>query len=448
MELRGTMQVNSSGHLVIGGCDTTELAAQFGTPLYVIDEVLVRQMAQRYQQSLKQHYPSSAVAYAGKASLTMAMCKIVESEGLSLDVVSGGELYTAVQAGFPMERVFFHGNNKSRSELELALTHGVGRIVVDNYYELEFLQQLADEWGQDVDILLRITPGVEAHTHTYIQTGQIDSKFGFGLADGAALTAVRRALAAPRLNLRGVHCHIGSQIFDITSFGLAVRMMMEFIKRVSQEVGWQLEELDLGGGLGIRYNNEDSPVGPEQLAKLLAEAVHQAAKELDVHLPALIVEPGRSIVGEAGTTLYTVGSSKDIPNIRRYVAVDGGMGDNPRVALYQAKYEAAVANRMQDQGRRKVSIAGKCCESGDMLLHDIELPELIPGDILAVFSTGAYNYSMASNYNRLPRPAMVLVADGAADIIVARESYQDLLRNDRIPERLMQGAVANSARKE
>lgn len=448
MELRGTMQVNHRGHLTIGGCDVVELAARFGTPLYVMDEALMRQMARRYRDSFQSLYPNSQVIYAGKALLTMAICKIMAAEGLSLDVVSGGELYTAIAAEFPMDRVFFHGNNKSVDELILALQHKVGRIVVDNFHELELLQDLAQQRGQDVDVLLRITPGVEAHTHSYIQTGQLDSKFGFPLAHGQALKAVRRALSSSRLNLRGLHCHIGSQIFDITSFGLAVRLMMQFLKTVKEETGQTIEELDLGGGLGIRYTSEDTPVGPEVLAELVTRTVKDTARELELELPRIMVEPGRSIVGEAGTTLYTIGSIKDIPGIRRYVAVDGGMGDNPRVALYQAKYEAVVANRMLEEKETVVSVAGKCCESGDMLIHDISLPQMQPGDILAVFSTGAYNYSMSSNYNRLPRPAMVLVADGQADLIVRRESYQDLIRNDEVPDRLRQQTAAAGSRKE
>lgn len=444
MVLRGTMQVNAAGHLTIGGCDTIELARQYQTPLYVIDEKLLRGMAQRYVKSFTSVYPDTGIVYAGKALLTTAICRIIDSEGLFLDVVSGGELYTALAAGFPTERVFFHGNNKSVSELELALDHGVGRIVVDNFYELHMLEKLAAERNVKAGILLRITPGVEAHTHTYIQTGQLDSKFGFPLANGIAMQAVEQALACRHITLKGLHCHIGSQIFDITPFPLVVRLMLHFMQEIYKKHGIMLAELDLGGGLGIRYSGDDPAVGPEELADAISRALCDASRELSFPSPQLFVEPGRSIVGEAGTTLYTVGSIKDVPGIRRYVAVDGGMADNPRVSLYQAKYEAVVANRMNESPSTVVSIAGKCCESGDMLIQDIPLPSIAPGDILAIFATGAYNYSMASNYNRLPRPAMILVKDGRADLIVRRESYADIVRNDLIPDRLNEPVGAKS----
>ena len=361
-------------------------------------------------------------------------------------MVSGGELYTAIKADFPMEKILFHGNNKSTDELALALDHRVGRIVVDNFYELQLLAQLAADRDQVVDVLLRISPGVEAHTHSYIQTGQLDSKFGFAIAHDVALKAVELALKSSHLNLKGIHCHIGSQIFDISSFVPTVERMLGLVKDIAQTFNYPVSEVDLGGGLGIRYQQGDTPVGPEALAQLIATEVDRVSSDLGIPRPTLIVEPGRSIVGEAGLTLYTVGSIKDIPGIRRYVAVDGGMNDNPRVALYQARYEAVVANRMHAAKEATVSIAGKCCESGDMLIHDIELPHLHPGDILAVFSTGAYNYSMASNYNRLPRPAVVLVSNGQADLIVKRETYEDLIRLDLIPQRLQKDSAVTTGR--
>lgn len=444
MELRGTMQVNAAGHLVIGGCDTVDLVQQYGTPLYVIDEEFLRTMARRYIRSFSRICPEAGVVYAGKALLTTAICRIVEEEGLFLDVVSGGELYTAFVAGFPTERIFFHGNNKSADELELALDHGVGHIVVDNFYELHLLEKLAAERKASVQVLLRITPGVEAHTHTYIQTGQMDSKFGFPLANDIALRAVEQALACRHVQLKGLHCHIGSQILDITPYRLVVQTMLQFVKEIHTRYGVLLEVLNLGGGLGIRYHAGDPAVGPEDLAEVIGEALTAAIEELALPMPRMFVEPGRSIVGEAGTTLYTVGAIKDIPGIRRYVAVDGGMADNPRTSLYQAKYEATVANRMNEEPTSIVTVAGKCCESGDILIHDIALPSVAPGDILAIFSTGAYNYSMASNYNRLPRPAMVLVRNGISDLIVRRESYADLVRNDIIPERLKKPVGAKS----
>ena len=436
MNLRGSMEINDDGHLVIGGCDTVALAETYGTPLYVIDEKLMRERCRAYLAGFARTYPKARVIYAGKALLTTAICRIVEQEGLGLDVVSGGELYTALTADFPVDRIYFHGNNKSIDELDLALRSGVHRIVVDNFYELDLLSQMAVGRNVTANVLLRLTPGIEAHTHSYIRTGQSDSKFGFSLEGGMALEAARRALAKPRLALRGFHCHIGSQIFEVESFEAAAAVMFDFLEKVRRELGYVAEELNLGGGLGIRYSGQDVSMDPAAYAERLGAFVAREAEARAYPEPLILIEPGRSIVGEAGTTLYTIGSSKDIPGIRTYVAVDGGMGDNPRVALYQAKYEAVIANRAGETPTRSVSIAGKCCESGDMLIWDLEVPEWRPGDILAVFSTGAYNYSMASNYNRLPRPAMVLVCDGRSDLIVRRETYEDLVRHDRIPERL------------
>lgn len=429
------MTINERGHLEIGGCDVTELAAEFGTPLYILDEALIRKQCRAYVAGFRAAYPDFRVIYAAKALITTAICRIIEEEGLSLDVVSGGELYTALQAGFPPERIFFHGNNKSPREIEEALAAGVHRFIVDNFYELELLDALATD---PVDVLLRVTPGVEAHTHSYIRTGQQDSKFGFDLA--VAPEAVAKAQAAKALRLRGFHCHIGSQIFDLSSYDAAVEAMFSFLASVRDRFGYVAAELNMGGGLGIHYVEGDVSMDPEAFAARLGESVRREAERLGYPLPLLMVEPGRSIVGEAGTTLYTLGSVKEIPGVRTYVAVDGGMADNPRVALYQAKYEAIVANKAAQPLRRTVSVAGKCCESGDMLIWDLEVPEIEAGDLLAVFATGAYTYSMASNYNRLPRPAAVLVSEGRADLIVSRESYDDLVRNDRIPERLAKRA--------
>ncbi len=436
MELRGTMGINERGHLEIGGCDTVDLAARFGTPLYVFDEELIREQCRAYQRAFARHYPNGRTIYAGKAFLTLAMCRLVAQEGLHLDVVSGGELYTALAADFPRERIYFHGNNKSPEELLMALQEGIGCIVVDNCFELEVLDRLCEKLGCRIDILLRVTPGVEAHTHTYIQTGQLDSKFGFPLAQGIAREAVQRALEARNLNLRGLHCHIGSQIFELESFGVTIGLIFHFLKEIRDELGWTAAELNLGGGLGIRYSTGDAPISPEEYIAYLGEAVRENGAKCRLDLPLLSVEPGRSIVGEAGTTLYRVGAVKDLPGIRKYVTVDGGMGDNPRVALYQAVYEAVVANKATEQKTQIVSVAGKCCESGDMLIWDLEAPDVVPGDILAVFCTGAYTYSMASNYNRLPRPAAVFVYRGSADLVVRRETYDMLIANDLVPPRL------------
>ncbi|KHO63112.1 diaminopimelate decarboxylase [Thermoanaerobacter sp. YS13] len=434
--LHGTMKINSKGHLEIGGCDTVTLAKKFGTPLYVIDEELLRQNCRAFYNGFKKDYPGNEVIYASKAFMTMAICKIIEEENLGLDVVSGGELYTALKAGFPAEKIYFHGNNKSKEELIMALENNIGRIIVDNWYELNMLNDLAKKMNKVPNIYIRVSPGVEAHTHQYVKTGQIDSKFGFPLFNGDAMRAIEYALTLENVNLVGLHSHIGSQIFDAESYKAEIEIMMNFLKLVKEFLGWEVGELDLGGGFGIAYVEEDDPQPIEQIAHEIMQAVKEYSVALNIKMPNIIVEPGRSIIGNAGTTLYTVGAIKDIPGVRKYVAVDGGMSDNIRTALYGAKYDAIVANKAKNITSEKVSIAGKLCESGDMLIWDITLPIIEEGDILAVLCTGAYNYSMASNYNRLPRPAAVLVSNGQADIIVARETYEDLIRNDIIPERL------------
>lgn len=436
MHLYGTMRFNSKGHLEIGGCDTVDLARDFGTPLYILDEAEIRGKCQLYRSSFGKGPGESEIVYAGKTLMTMAVARLIEEEGLSLDVVSGGELYTALAAGFPVERIYFNGNNKSREELRMAVKAGIRRVIVDNLSELHLLDEVARELHSNMKILLRVTPGVEAHTHEYIQTGQLDSKFGVGLANGQALAAVREALGKSGVTLGGFQCHIGSQIFNLDSYRAAAGLMLDFIAEVARETGFVCRELDMGGGLGIRYNDQDTPAGVEGYAAALWDAVEAGCQTRGLKPPKLLVEPGRSIMGEAGTTLYTVGSIKDEPGIRKYVAIDGGMTDNPRVALYGAVYEAILANRSAAGSSEAVNIAGKCCESGDMLIWDLPLPSMHRGDLLAVPCTGAYNYSMSSNYNRLLRPAMVLVNDGEAHLIVKRETYDDLLRNDIIPERL------------
>lgn len=435
MFLTGTMRINEAGHLEIGGIDALELVKEFKTPLWVIDEQGFRENCRRFKEAFAE-YGDSLVIYASKSLSCLALVKIAEEEGLGLDVVSGGEIFTALKAEFPMDKVFFHGNNKSREELLMAVETGVGRIVVDNFYEMELLNLICSEVGKKQDIMLRITPGVEAHTHEYIKTGQIDSKFGFTLPDGQAMEGVKMALDCKWLNLKGLHCHIGSQIFEMDSFRHATSIMMDFYGTVKKELGLDLEELDMGGGFGIFYHKGDEPCDPREWARAVMLTVKEKADEYNLKIPKVIVEPGRAISGPAGITLYTVGATKEVKGIRKYVAVDGGMGDNPRPALYGSKYTAILANKADQPASEKVSIAGKCCESGDMLIWDIELPKIEPGDILAVFATGAYNYAMSSNYNRIPRPAMVLVNEGQADIIVKRETYEDIIRNDVVPERL------------
>jgi len=425
MKLHGTMCINSKGNLEIGGCSTVDLAKKFGTPLYIMDEEHIREICQSYYHSFTKKYNNSLVIYASKAFLTLAMCKIIEDEGLGLDIVSGGELYTAIKADFSLEKVYFHGNNKSIEELEMALKYKVGRIVVDNFYELDLLDALAKEKKLRPKILLRISPGIDAHTHEYIKTGQIDSKFGFPISTGQAMEAIKTALTKKHLELVGIHCHIGSQVFEMESFEHTVKVMMKFTKDAYSASGFINSELNLGGGFGIYYSEGDEPASINDYADTVMISVKKQAKELGISIPKVIVEPGRSIVGTAGTTIYTIGSIKNIPNVRKYVSVDGGMADNIRPALYHAEYEAMLANRACDKNEETVSIAGKCCESGDMLIWDIQLPTVKSGDILAVSSTGAYCYTMSSNYNRIGRPAVVF-----------GEDYQDLIRNDIIPERL------------
>ncbi len=430
------MVINQQGHLVIGGCDTVELAREFGTPLYIMDEELIRRTCSEYFRSFVGKYGNAEVIYASKTFSAVAMCQVIKEEGLGLDVVSGGELYTALAADFPAGRIYFHGNNKTPEELEFAINANVGRIVIDNYYELELLDALAAQHGKVVDVLIRVAPGVEAHTHEYIQTGQIDSKFGFTLSTGDALKAVQMVVAAGNLEFRGIHSHIGSQIFELESYRHAARVMLGLCAEIQEKTGVSVQELNLGGGFGIYYIEGDSPARISDYADLVMTTVSDLAQSYGIPVPKVIVEPGRSIAGPAGTTLYTIGSIKEIPGVRKYVAVNGGMTDNPRPALYQSRYEAVLANRADEEAEEVVSIAGKCCESGDMLIWDINLPKVKSGDLLAVSCTGAYNYSMSSNYNRLPRPAVVLVKDGEADVIVKRETYEDIVRNDLVPERL------------
>ncbi|MDQ6418288.1 diaminopimelate decarboxylase [Paenibacillus sp. LHD-117] len=442
MYLHGTSTINAKGHLEIGGRDVADLAKEFGTPLYIVDEALVRQRAREYVEAFKASGLKFQVAYASKAFSVMAMCAIAEQEGLSLDVVSDGELYTALQAGFPVERIHFHGNNKTPDEINMALDAGIGCFVVDNFHELALLNALAGDKGKKVNILLRITPGVEAHTHDYISTGQQDSKFGFDLGNGAAKQAIEEAIKLPHLEVLGVHSHIGSQIFEVEGFRMAVDKVAGFAVAIRDELGLTFNVINLGGGFGIRYVEGDTPLPIREYVGAITDAIKSNFSAAGFPLPEIWVEPGRSMVGDAGTTLYTIGTSKHIPGVRKYIAVDGGMTDNPRPALYQSRYEAILANRANEAAEETVSVAGKCCESGDMLIWDLELPKAESGDLLAVFCTGAYNYAMASNYNRIRRPAVVFVKDGEADLAVKRESLDDIVCNDVIPARLQKSPLA------
>ncbi|WP_276736147.1 diaminopimelate decarboxylase [Bacillus sp. (in: firmicutes)] len=430
MFLHGTSRQNQHGHLEIGGVDALYLAEKYGTPLYVYDVALIRERAKSFKQAFINAGLKAQVAYASKAFSSVAMIQLAEEEGLSLDVVSGGELYTAVAAGFPAERIHFHGNNKSREELRMALEHRIGCIVVDNFYEISLLEDLCKETGHSIDVLLRITPGVEAHTHDYITTGQEDSKFGFDLHNGQTERAIEQVLQSEHIQLLGVHCHIGSQIFDTAGFVLAAEKIFKKLDEWRESYSYVSKVLNLGGGFGIRYTEDDEPLHATEYVEKIIEAVKENAARYGFDIPEIWIEPGRSLVGDAGTTLYTVGSQKEVPGVRQYVAVDGGMNDNIRPALYQAKYEAATANRIGEAHDKTVSIAGKCCESGDMLIWDIDLPEVKEGDLLAVFCTGAYGYSMANNYNRIPRPAVVFVENGEDHLVVKRETYEDIVKLD------------------
>lgn len=425
------LNVNEKGHLTIAGIDAVSLAEKYGTPLYVMDEDLIREHCRIFKNSIEKYYNGDGMAcYASKAFSCKAMCKIIKEEGLGLDVVSAGELYTAESVDFPMERVCFHGNNKTDSELKYAVDKKVGRIIVDNIYELERLDRIASDTGVKANIMFRVKPGIDAHTHDFVKTGQIDSKFGVALETGEAFEIVKKALSLKNVNLVGLHCHIGSQIFDIDPFVSAAEVMIELIEKIKLELAYEVKELNLGGGFGIKYTDEDTPVEYDKYMEKVSARVKELCAEKNIILPFILIEPGRSLVAPAGTTLYTLGCVKDIPNIRTYISVDGGMCDNPRYALYKSKYDVAVANRASEPKTEVVTIAGKCCESGDLIGEGMNIQKAEPGDIIAVFATGAYNYSMSSNYNRIPKPAVVMLKDGDSRIVVKRETLDDIIRND------------------
>lgn len=425
------LDINEKGHLTIGGCDTIELAKQYGTPLYVLDENTIRNTCRSYVESFKNYYDGNGMPlYASKALSCKEICRIINQENLGLDVVSGGEIYTALQADYPMEKVHFHGNNKTPDEIRFALDSKIGKFVVDNLYELNLLNDIASEKNVVANISFRIKPGVDAHTHDFIRTGQIDSKFGFALETGEAFNAVKEAIKLDNVKLTELHCHIGSQIFDIDPFVAAAEIMIDFIAKIKNELGVVISELNLGGGFGIKYTDKDEPVPYENYMEKVSVAVKSKCKEYGIAIPYIYIEPGRSIVGEAGITLYTAGGKKEIPDIRTYVSIDGGMTDNIRYALYQSDYTVVNASKANKAPDEEVTIAGKCCESGDLIQENIKVANLEVGDIVAVLSTGAYNYSMSSNYNRIPRPAMVMVNNGESRLIIKRESYEDIVKND------------------
>ncbi len=431
MILHKHFDTNEKGHLTVGGVDTVELAEKYGTPLYVIDENALREQCRIYREAARQHFGEDALPlYASKALCFTEIYRIAAEEGMGIDCVSGGELYTAKRAGFPAERIYFHGNNKTDRDIRDAMDMGVGTFVVDNCDELYAVSAEAVRRGITQNILLRITPGIDPHTHRAIMTGNVDSKFGNAIVTGQAMDIVKKAIAADGIDLAGIHCHIGSQIFDVEPFADAARIMTEFIEKIKSECGYEIRELNLGGGLGVRYTEYDREIDYAAAIADIARIVTELCREHGISMPKVRLEPGRSLVAASGATLYTVGSVKEIPGFRNYVSVDGGMPDNPRYALYQSQYTALVANRANEPKDYRATVAGRCCESGDLIGENMELQRAKRGDILAVLVTGAYNYSMASNYNRIPRPPVVMIKDGADRVAVRRETYEDIVRND------------------
>lgn len=429
-----TTKINDDGNLEIGGCDLVKLAEKYGTPLYVLDEATIRKICRDYKDAFK-GYPKVNMMYASKALCSSATSALIASEGFGFDVVSSGEIFTVYKSGANMSKVLFNGNNKSYDELSLAIELGVGRISVDNFFELSLLDEIAKSHKKVVNILLRITPGIECHTHEYIQTGHLDSKFGFDLTqiDDAVELIVNDYT---NLKLHGLHAHIGSQIFEKSIYGDEIEILVKEIARLDEKFGLKLDEINIGGGLGVKYVEADYPPSTYEVAEIVIKRLYECIEKYKIDAPALFIEPGRSIISTSGVTLYTLGSSKQVPKGKTYFAVDGGMADNARPSMYQAEYDAQIANKPDYELAQTVTVAGRFCESGDILIKNIKLPEIEEGDILCVYNTGAYNYSMASNYNRVQKPAMVLVNNSQSDIIIKRESLEDLIAHDIIPDRL------------
>ena len=431
MILHKHFDVNEEGHLTIGGMDAVALAREFGTPAYILDENVIRANCREYLSAARREFGEDALPlYASKALCFTGIYRLAAEEGMGVDCVSGGELYTAAKAGFPAERIYFHGNNKTDRDIAQAMDMGVGRFVVDNIEELCALADEAEKRGIVQGILLRITPGIDPHTHKAVVTGNVDSKFGSAIVTGQAMEIVKLALSKKSLDLVGLHCHIGSQIFDLEPFSDAADIMVRFIADIKRECAYEIRELNLGGGFGVRYTEDDREISYSGAIADIAKIVRTFCEKNGIRMPRVILEPGRSLVAAAGATLYTVGSVKEIPSFRNYVSVDGGMPDNPRYALYQSQYTALIANKASEPRDYRATIAGRCCESGDLLGENMLLQKAERGDILAVLVTGAYNYSMASNYNRIPRPPVIMVRDGKARVAVRRETYEDIVRND------------------
>jgi diaminopimelate decarboxylase len=424
-------EVDSQGELILGGCKASDLAAKYGTPVYVLDEDTLRARCRSFIDEFRKIYPATSVSYACKAYINPILAKLFLEEGMGFDVVSGGELATTVNAGIPMDEVYFHGNNKTPQELEEALEHSIGWVVVDSFHEIELLDRLAGEAGKTQNILIRVSPGVDPHTHEYTTTGILDSKFGFSIQTGHAAEAIRLGLAAKNLNLRGLHFHLGSPIFELEPYRVAVDLVLRFAAQFREE-GLELQRFSPGGGFAISYKREDEPPAVSDYAEAIISTMTETCQDLGMELPSLVIEPGRAIIGPAGVAFYRVGAIKDVPGVRKFVSVDGGMGDNIRPALYQAEYEVLAANKANQELVEKVTIAGKYCESGDLLATDVMLPKLDAGDLLAIPAAGAYCPSMASTYNMNPKPPMVLVKDGKSRLIRRRETYQDLLHLDLV----------------
>ncbi|OZV10623.1 diaminopimelate decarboxylase [Tissierella sp. P1] len=415
---------------IFAGCDTVKLAEKYKTPLYVMSEDYIKDRLREIREDFLDKHPKTMAVYASKAFLTKEMARIIKKSAIGMDVVSGGELYTAIQVEFPMEKIIFHGNNKTIDELELAIENNVGRIVVDHLEEMDIIEEIAKKYNKKVHILFRISPGIDSHTHKYIQTGQVDSKFGIPLDEKTIKAAMEKVLKLEFTELLGFHFHIGSQISDNGNHIKAIQIMMQLMKKVKDEYGFIVKELNTGGGYGIHYSEGEERKPLAYFTDSIIEEIEDRCKEYELERPLVIIEPGRWVVGEAGITIYTIGAIKEIPGIRTYVSIDGGMPDNPRPSLYEAKYEAIVINKAGEELTDVVTVAGKCCESGDILIWDLKVPKVETGDMLAVLSTGAYNYSMSSNYNRIPRPAVVMLSEGKDRLIVKRENYDDILRND------------------
>lgn len=426
----GCLNVNEKGHLTIGGCDAIDLAEFYGTPLYVMDESIIRNSCRAYKSLLSKYYGDSyKVIFASKSFNCKEICRIMKDEGMHLDVVSGGELYTALKSNFPTENIYFHGNNKSYEELVMAVENNIGRIVIDNLDEAKMLYEILSDLCSNIDVLLRITPGVESHTHNFIKTGQLDSKFGCSVDTGEAFNVVSKIIGFDRMNFKGLHCHIGSQITDIEPFAYAAEIMMDFAGKLNRMKGIDIEEINMGGGFGIKYLEQDDCIDYQKCLEAISEVVKQRSSQFNLKQPCICIEPGRSIVGQAGVTLYKVGNIKKIPGVRTYASVSGGMTDNPRYMMYGSKYKVLNATKMSDICE-EVTISGKCCENGDIIQENVLIPFPERGDTIAVLCTGAYNYSMSSNYNRLPKPAVVMVKGGIHRLIIRRQTFDDVIAQD------------------